>query len=139
MAKEIWVDYDFKVPPYGGLVLAQVGFDAGAGELLAAGLKVDWGPTPWKLQIQEWTLLADQAGSLVIDVWKDAYANFPPLVADSIAAAAKPTLTAQAKNQSSTLTGWTTTVNAGDTLRFNVDSANAISRATLALKCKIIL
>ena len=32
------------------------------------------------------------SGSIVIDVWKDTYANFPPIVADTITASAKPTL-----------------------------------------------
>lgn len=137
MPKEIWTDYDFKVPPYGLLVLAQAVLDGG-GLALPANSKVDWGPSPWKLQIQEWTLLADQAGSLVLDIWKDSYANYPPLAADSITASAKPTLSGANKAQSSTLTGWTTTINAGDTLRFNADSVNAIGRVAIALKCKII-
>jgi len=83
--------------------------------------------------ITSWTLLADQAGDLVLDLWKDTYANFPPTVADTITASAKPTLSAVAKNTSSTLTGWTTALAAGDVIRINVDSAATVLRVTLIL------
>jgi hypothetical protein len=78
--------------------------------------------------------VADQSGSIVVDIWKDTYANFPPTVADSITGSADPTITTATKGQSSTLTGWTTTITAGDILRFNVDSVTTIQRVTLALK-----
>lgn len=84
--------------------------------------------------IESWTLLADTSGSIVIDIWKDAYANYPPTDADSITAAAPPTITGSDKATSSTLTGWTTQYLAGDTLRFNIDSVSAIGRVTLALE-----
>jgi hypothetical protein len=84
--------------------------------------------------ISKWTLLADQSGSLVIDLWKDTYANFAPTVADTITASAKPTLSSQSKNTSSTLTGWTTSIKAGDIIRVNVDSSATVTRATLVIK-----
>ncbi len=79
-------------------------------------------------------MLADQSGSIVVDIWKDAYANYPPVVGDSITASAKPTITTAVKSQDSTLTGWTTSVSAGDTLRFNVDSITTCQRVTLSLR-----
>jgi hypothetical protein len=91
---------------------------------------------PFACTITEWTLLADVSGSIVVDIWKDTYANYPPTVADTITGSAKPTITAATKGQSSTLTGWTTTISAGDTLRFNVDSVTTIARITLSLKVK---
>ena len=78
-------------------------------------------------------MLADQSGSVVVDVWKDTYANYPPTVADTITAAAKPTISAADKSTDSTLTGWTTGVSATNTLRFNVDSCATITRCTLTL------
>jgi hypothetical protein len=81
-----------------------------------------------------WTLLGDQSGSLVVDIWKDTYANYPPTNADSITASAKPTISTATKGQSSTLSGWTTSFSAGDVLRFNVDSVTSITAATLILK-----
>jgi len=82
------------------------------------------------------TLLADVSGSIVIDIWKDTYANFPPTVADTITASAKPTLASAQKAQDSTLTGWTTTIAAGDILAFNVDSITTVTRVTLSLKVR---
>ena len=93
---------------------------------------------PFKCEIERVTLLADQSGSIVIDIWKDTYANFPPTVEDSICASAKPTISAAQKSQDATLTGWTKTINAGDILAFNVDSAATITRVTLVLKVKKI-
>ena len=81
-------------------------------------------------------MLADQSGSAVVDIWKDSYANYPPTDADTITAAAVPTISAATKSQDSTLTGWTTSITAGDILGFNVDSAATIERLTLILKVK---
>jgi len=93
---------------------------------------------PFKCEIQRVTMLADQSGSIVVDIWKDTYANFPPTDADSITASAPPTISAAQKSQNATLTGWTKTINAGDILAFNVDSCATITRVTLVLKVKKI-
>jgi hypothetical protein len=104
-----------------------------AGAVLAADIVGD-AYIPFSGVITGWTLLADQVGDVVFDIWKDTYANFPPTVADTITAAAKPTIVAgQLKGQSATLTGWTTAFSAGDIFRFNIDSANTITRVLLAL------
>jgi hypothetical protein len=92
------------------------------------GLQVQFGCT-----INSVTLLANQTGSIVIDIWKDTYANYPPTVSDSICASAKPTITSSNKSTDSTLTGWTKTINSGDVLYFNVDSCNAITNCVLIL------
>lgn len=89
---------------------------------------------PFACTISRATLLADQSGSIVIDIWKDSYANFPPTDADSITASAPPTISSAQKSQDSTLSGWTTSITAGDILAFNVDSCTTITRATLSLK-----
>lgn len=108
---------------------------SGGGNVLTAGDQGDL-TIPFACTITEWTMLADVSGSAVIDIWKDTYANYPPTVADTITGSAKPTISTATKGQSSTLTGWTTTIAAGDTLRFNVDSATTVSRVTLSLKVK---
>lgn len=105
----------------------------GGGAAVTTGVKADL-YVPFACAIKEWTLLADQSGSVVVDIWTDTYANYPPVVGDSITASAKPTLSSAAKGQSATLTGWTTAIPAGSTLRFNVDSAATLQRVTLALK-----
>ena len=82
-------------------------------------------------------LLADQNGDVVFDVWKDIFANYPPVVADTITAAAKPTLSTADSFEDTTLTGWTTAVAAGDVLGFNVDSAATIERVVLELEITV--
>ena len=82
--------------------------------------------------------MADQSGSIVIDIWKDTYASFPPDDGDSITASAPPTISGALKAQDATLTAWTKTINAGDILAFNVDSVATIERLTLVLKVKKI-
>jgi hypothetical protein len=93
---------------------------------------------PWACTITQVTLLsADPAitsGSIVIDIWKDTYANYPPTVADSICASAKPTITSAIKSQDAVLTGWTTTIAAGDVLAFNVDSVASVKRIRVDLQ-----
>lgn len=93
---------------------------------------------PFKCEIQRATLLADQSGSIIIDIWKDTYANFPPDNADSITSSAPPTITTAVKSQDATLTGWTKEIAAGDILAFNVDSVTTIERVTLTLFVKKI-
>lgn len=86
---------------------------------------------PFAGTIQSWTLLADQSGSAQITVKKSTYAGFP--TTSSIVASAQPKLTSAQKNTDSTLTGWTTTVAAGDALEFNLDSVTTCTRLTLTL------
>jgi hypothetical protein len=105
----------------------------GGGSPIATGVKGDL-EVPFGCTINRVTLLADQSGDIVVDIWKDSYANFPPTDADSITAAAPPTISAAAKSQDGTLTGWTTAISAGDTLRFNVDSCTTITRCVVILK-----
>lgn len=116
-----------------GLISALEFVIDGGGATLTTGIKGDL-EIPFACTITQWTLLADQSGSVVVDIWKDTYANYPPTVADTITASAKPTITSSTKGQSSTLTGWTTSVSAGDTIRFNIDSVTTIQRVTISLK-----
>jgi hypothetical protein len=109
------------------------------GDVLATGKQgfnvsfpVDGTITGWRL------LSADGSNvSLACDIWKCTYADYAPTthpaVGDSITASAKPTITTAKKNESSTLTGWTTAVAAGDVFEINIDSVTGCTRATLTL------
>lgn len=102
------------------------------------GTKVDYAGTITSVTMV--SLAADgtaTSGSAVVDIWKDTYANYPPTVADSICAAAKPTISAATKARDSTLTGWTTSVSAGDFLLFNVDSCSSIKRLLVFLTISV--
>lgn len=111
------------------------GFGDVLGDVIATGVKA-YLEVPFTCTIVGWTLVADQVGSLVIDVWKDTYAAFPPTVADSIAGTEKPTLSAAQKNQDLVLTTWAGggAMNLGDVLAFKVDSAASVRQATLSLR-----
>ena len=88
---------------------------------------------PFACTVTGVAMLADQTGSIVVDVWKDTYANYPPTNADTICAAAPPTISSATKSLDTTLTGWTTAIAAGTTLRFNVESCSLIERLALVL------
>ncbi|GAI34200.1 unnamed protein product, partial [marine sediment metagenome] len=49
---------------------------------------------PFACTIQAWTLVADQAGAIKIDVWRDTYANFPPTNEDSLCGGHEPEIVA---------------------------------------------
>lgn len=105
----------------------------GGGSTITTGVKGDI-QIDFACTINSATLLADQTGSIVVNIWNQVYSSFPPTVSQKITASAPPTISSATKSQDTTLTGWTTTISAGDILRFNVDSVSTIQRVTLALK-----
>lgn len=128
-ASDIWGDteVDSSTPGSFGITVD------GGGQAITTGVK-GFVSIPYDCTIIGWDLFADQSGSIVFDVWKRAYASFPPTVSQTITASAKPTLSSVQKNSDSTLTGWTTSVSAGDVIGFNVDSATTVTRANLILR-----
>lgn len=84
--------------------------------------------------IEAATMLADVSGSIVVDIWKDTYTNYPPTVGDKITASAPPTLSSASKSQDTTLTGWTTSFTRGDILKVHVNSSATVKRVVLALR-----
>lgn len=91
---------------------------------------------PYDCVITGWTIAADASGSVVVDVWKDTLANFPPNVSDTITGSAKPTLSSARTGTSTTLTGWTTTLSEGDWLKFYVQSVSGIGEFVIALHAR---
>jgi hypothetical protein len=108
----------------------------GGGNPITTGIKGDV-TIPFDCTINSWYLVADTAGSIVIDVWKDTFANYPPTVLDSIAGSEKPTLSSAISASDTNLTTWSKTVTAGDVIRFNVDSASTVTRVNLTIKAII--
>jgi hypothetical protein len=106
------------------------------GSVLTTGIKADY-RFPFSCTIQKVTLLADQSGSIVLDIWKDSFANYPPTVADTITDSAKPTLSSATKYEDGTLTNWIKTITAGDTLRFNIDSVATVTRVEVLLDVSV--
>jgi hypothetical protein len=114
----------------GGVIRYEVG--DGANAITASAALDRWLQIPFACTITKAVLTADASSSAVVDVWKDTDANFPPTVADTITASAKPTLSSASKASDSTLTGWTKTITAGDWIKFHIDSVSTAK--TLALE-----
>lgn len=105
----------------------------GGGSAITTGLK-GIVPVPAACTIKAVRMYADQSGSIVVDIWAEDYANYPPTDADSLAAAGTPpTITTATKSEDATLTDWTTALAEGDVLAFNVDSADTVTRVVIAL------
>ena len=92
---------------------------------------------PMDFYIDSVEVVADASGSIVVDLWQDTYANFPPTVADTITASAKPTLASAQKSQDSTLTGWTKKLVSGNYLKGIVDSSSTVKYVLVILKGRI--
>jgi hypothetical protein len=105
-----------------------VGLD-GDGSAIATGAVGKFVRIPFAMTIESYTITADVSGSIVIDVWKAAGAI--PTNGNSITASAPPTLSGAQYVHSTTLTGWTTSVAAGDVIGFEVDSASTVTKVTL--------
>ena len=107
----------------------------GGGSVISTGVKLDL-QMKYACTLNNWTLLADQSGDIVIDVWVDTYANFPPTDADSITNGNEPEIPASgSKAEDTDISDWTdVNLSAGDCLRFNVDSCTTITRITLIMQ-----
>lgn len=87
---------------------------------------------PYSGTISRWDIVADVACTCTVDVWKAAGAV--PTNVNSITAAATPALSAATVATSSALTGWTTSVAAGDVLAFALETlSGAPTQITIAL------
>jgi hypothetical protein len=103
----------------------------GGGSTITTGSK-GFLQIPFACTVNNWTIVADQSGSIVVDVKRSTYSGFP--TTSSIAGSEKPTLSSVQKNQDLSLSTWTTSIAAGDILEFNVDSVTTVQRVTLALQ-----
>ena len=104
----------------------------GHGAAIAAG-GLYFARVPRTGTITGWDVVADVSGSIVVDVWHDSFANFPPTTADSIAGTEKPTLSAAQNNQNPALSSWAAAVTAGDYVCFKVDSAATVTWVLVTL------
>lgn len=88
---------------------------------------------PYDCEVLSWTVLALVSGSIVVDVWTDTLANYPPTVADSITGTGKPTITS-ATNATGNVSLWSdTTLAKDDIVRFYVDSVSTFTQVTVSL------
>jgi hypothetical protein len=106
----------------------------GAGSAITAGALGKFPTVPYSGEIESVEVAADQSGSIVIDIWKAADAI--PTNANSITGSSPATLSSAQRSKDETLTGWTTSIAAGDVLGFEVDSASTVTQVTLTVKVK---
>ena len=99
----------------------------GGGSAITSGIKGDI-EIPFASTITAARIGADQSGLIAIDVWAAAYSGYPPVDGGSI-----DVFAIGSSGIKSEETGLSHSLNAGDWLRFNVDSCTTITRATLSL------
>jgi hypothetical protein len=102
----------------------------GGGSVITAGVKGDL-YVPFACTITASTLIADLAGSIVLDVLMSASFATTPTV--SIVGGAPPTLSTALTAQDTTLTGWTVAVAAGSRLRVSGTGPSVLTRVTFTL------
>lgn len=90
---------------------------------------------PYSGAITSWHVVANTSCTAVMDVWKLNAAV--PTIANSITAAARPSLTTSTTTASSTLTGWTTSVASGDVFGFRLDTLSAGTPTSITLVLNI--
>jgi len=102
------------------------------GDEITAGIALDF-RVPYNLEILAWSLLADQTGDILLDLWKDTFANYPPTIADTVVGTEPPEIIAGIKAELSPVTDWEAIWLKGECVRVNVDSVTDIARVTLCL------
>jgi hypothetical protein len=92
---------------------------------------------PGSMTITGWSIIADQSGSITIDVWRAN--NAVPSSAGSLVGTGNAPSLSGAQVNSSAPVGWASTVlNANDFIAFNVSSGSSLAsvqRVTVALTC----
>ena len=114
------------------LLIEPVGITVdGGGSALTTGSK-GFFPLPYAGTILSVTLIADQVGSVLFDILKSDLAHVG--AGASIVASDPPTLASAQTSTDAALTGWTTSLAAGDVLEYKISSVSTITRVTLILK-----
>jgi hypothetical protein len=103
----------------------------GGGTTITTG-SLGFRPIAHNYQITSWQIICDQNGSIQFDIGTCTFANYP--TTSSIVASAPPLVSSAISGQSSTLTGWTTTLAAGGFVQFSITSATTVTKATLVLQ-----
>ena len=85
--------------------------------------------------IENIRVLSDQTGDIVFDISKTTFADFPNF--NSITSGNRVQLVNTNKYFDDVLNNWTSTITAGDILRFDVISVNQIRRLLISLKLKL--
>lgn len=88
---------------------------------------------PYAFTILEWRVICDDVPAILnVDIRVCPFATYPPELADSITGGAPINVITQ-KASDATMTGWTKTFPAQSTVRFVVQGASHVKRATIQL------
>src|SRR5262249_187797 len=103
----------------------------GGGVAITTGVKGFIGPIEFGFTITQWSIAADQSGSITIDILPN---NNPIPLTPLLAPHPKPVLTAAQFVAPPAPAGWTsTTINFNDWLGFQVTSVATVTRVTISL------
>jgi len=92
---------------------------------------VDYYELPFNGIMTFFRFVSEDAGvTIQMDVWKDTYANWPPVVGNTIFSGNKPVLSTSQKDEDTTLA---VVITKGDYLGVNVDSNTDAQRVTLSM------
>ena len=124
-------DGTWATPAGGGAVPAKASFIFSGGDTTpTAGTSSNVNPQPAAWTITGYTIIGDVSGSAVVDI---LMATGGSGTFTSITASAKPTLTSQRRVNSTTLTGWTTTVPAGADIYATLSSVSTLNNVTVVI------
>lgn len=123
----------------GGFVVDSIGVNnsvssiefviAGGGVAITTGIK-GYIRVPWAATITSWNVIADQTGSIVVDILR---ANNAVPITSMVGGGVAPVLSSQQIGGTAP-SGWTSTaLAASDFLGFNVTSATTVTQATVIL------
>jgi hypothetical protein len=104
----------------------------GGGVAVTTGVK-GYISVPFACTITGWDVVADQAGSITIEVAKKA-GGVPNTTTDTISGGSPIALSSAQIVQNGLVSGWTTAVAAGDVIGFNVVSATTVTRVTATIR-----
>jgi hypothetical protein len=105
----------------------------GGGQPITTGLKTSV-PIHDDLDVVKWTLTADVSGSIVLDLKRATYANWPTTT--SIVGASGPQLSGAQKASANVAFGAWTSLHDGDILDVVVSATATVQRVTLSLRCR---
>lgn len=88
---------------------------------------------PYACTITGAAMACDPSGSCVVDIWRSTLAAYPPVVGGSLTGGNPLTITS-GTSMTSALGGWTTSITAGDVLRFNLNSVASVRRIDIILQ-----
>jgi hypothetical protein len=109
----------------------------GGGSVISPGVKGHSQRVPYNFRISKVSVLATPSGSITLDLWKAAYADFSETVpgdANSITALTPVKIIGGVKSEDAVLENWIRDISAGDILRVNVDACSGITFCTITLE-----